>query len=99
MVRGGRDRATGVLAGRTVRMVAGEVLIARLLGEASVAADKLLFVARIANVQRKIVRELVDARAVQCGQQTLADQLGRKCARLAGELAGEEAGACPIAGV
>lgn len=98
MMLNGRRRSAGVLAGRIVLMC-GEVLAGRLLGEASVAADKLLFVARIAYVQREIVRELVDARAVQCGQQALADQFGRKGARLAAKLTGEEAGARSIAGV
>lgn len=98
-MRGGRRRSTVVRAGRIVLMMCGELLVARLLGEASVAADKLLFVARIAYVQRKIVWELVDARTVQCGQQTLADQLDRERARLAVELTREKAGARSIAGI
>lgn len=82
---------------RIMLMVAGEVLVGRFLGEASVAADQLLFVARVTDVQREIVRELVQAGAVQRGQQTLADQLAGKRARLAAELTREEARACPVA--
>lgn len=82
---------------RIMLMVAGEVLVGGFLGEASVAADQLLFVARVTDVQREIVRELVQAGAVQRGQQTLADQLAGKRARLAAELTREEARACPVA--
>lgn len=100
MLNGGGRSTDGVVRARRIMlMVAGEVLVGRFLSEASVAADQLLFVARIAYVQREIVRELVQTGAIQRGQQALADQLAGKRARLAVELAREEAGARPVARV